>query len=187
MDNKAIKDRTELLIQSKIRFLTFLGRRLGSRADAEDLLQTAYLRALAEVGTVRDEEKVVLWFYQLLSNLLVDHYRRRSAARRLEEHLTREAETKTVIDEEELFREVCRCVKGIAETLKGEYREVLLRVELQDEPLQEVATDLGITPNNASVRLHRARRALREALQATCGICTEHGCLDCTCRKDSHI
>lgn len=186
MGDEAVTGHTDLLIQNKFRFLTFLERRLGSRADAEDLLQTAYLRALSAVETLRDEEKVVPWFYQLLRNLLVDHYRRRGATARLEKHLAHEIETTAVIDDEELFREVCRCVKDASEALKDEYREILLRVELGDEPLQQVASDLRITPNNASVRLHRARRVLREALQATCGVCTEHGCLDCSCRKDPH-
>lgn len=184
--DEAVTGHTDLLIQNKVRFLTFLERRLGSRADAEDLLQTAYLRALAQAGNIRNEEKIIPWFYQLLRNLLVDHYRHRAAAARFEEHLAHETETTAVIDDEELFREVCRCVKDVSEALKGEYREILLRVELGDEPLQQVASDLGITPNNASVRLHRARRALRETLQATCGVCTEHGCLDCTCRKGTH-
>ncbi|MFQ5814256.1 MAG: RNA polymerase sigma factor [Anaerolineae bacterium] len=182
MEDEVITNRTALLVQSKIRFLTFLERRLGSREDAEDLLQTAYLKAVAEAGTIRDEEKVVPWFYQLLRNLLVDHYRHRAATACLGQRLARETET-TALIEKELFHEVCRCVKDVTEALKPEYHAILLRVELQDEPLEGVASELGITPNNASVRLHRARRALREALQATCGACTEHGCLDCTCRK----
>jgi RNA polymerase sigma-70 factor (ECF subfamily) len=183
--DEAITERTDLLVQNKARFLAFLERRLGSQADAEDLLQTAYLKALAEGHTVRDEEKVVPWFYQLLRNLLVDHYRRRGAAARLENHLAYETKRTAAIDDEELFREVCRCVKDVSEALKDEYREILLRVELGDEAIDEVASDLGVTSNNASVRLHRARRALREALQTTCGACTEHGCLDCTCRKSA--
>jgi RNA polymerase sigma-70 factor (ECF subfamily) len=182
VSDEAVTARTDVLVQSKSRFLTFLEGRLGSRADAEDLLQTAYARAVAEAGTIRDEEKVVPWFYQLLRNLLVDHYRHRAATARLAERLARETETTAVI-EKELFREVCRCVKDVTEALKPEYHEMLLRVELQDESLEGVASKLGITPNNASVRLHRARRALRKALQATCGACTEHGCLDCTCRQ----
>jgi len=183
--DESITNRTELLVQSKSRFLTFLEGRLGNRADAEDLLQTAYVRAVAEGGTLRDEEKVVPWFYQLLRNLLVDNYRHRAATARLAERLARETETTAVI-EKELFREVCRCVNDVTEALKPEYHEMLSRVELQDESLEGVASKLGITPNNASVRLHRARRALREALQATCGACTEHGCLDCTCRQGAH-
>jgi RNA polymerase sigma factor (sigma-70 family) len=183
--DEVITDRTELLVQSKNRFLIFLEGRLGNRADAEDLLQTAYARAVAEGGTLRDKEKVVPWFYQLLRNLLVDHYRHRAATGRLEERLARETETTAVI-EKELYREVCRCVNNVTEALKPEYHEILSRVELQDESLEGVAKDLGITPNNASVRLHRARRALREALQVTCGACAEHGCLDCTCHQGTH-
>lgn len=186
MSDESITDRTDILVQSKVRFLSFLERRLGSRADAEDLLQTAYLRAVAEAGTVRVEDKVVAWFYQLLRNLLVDHYRRRGAAARLEEYLAHEIETAAAIADEELLREVCRCVTELIEGLKHEYKEILSRVELRDEPLQQVASELGITANNASVRLHRARESLRKALQATCGVCTEHGCLDCTCRKGGH-
>jgi RNA polymerase sigma-70 factor (ECF subfamily) len=185
VSDEAVTARTDVLVQSKSRFLTFLERRLGSRADAEDLLQTAYARAVAEAGTIRDEEKVVPWFYQLLRNLLVDHYRHRAATGRLEKRLARETETTAVI-EKELFLEVCRCLNNVTEALKPEYHEMLLRVELQDESLEGVASKLGITPNNASVRLHRARRALREALQATCGACAEHGCLDCTCHQGAH-
>jgi RNA polymerase sigma factor (sigma-70 family) len=185
VDDEAITDRTELLVQSKSEFLTFLEGRLGNRADAEDLLQTAYARAVSEGWTLRDKEKVVPWFYQLLRNLLVDHYRHRAATGRLTERLGHETETAAVI-EKELFREVCRCVNDVTEALKPEYREMLSRVELRDEPLQQVASELGITPNNASVRLHRARRALREALQVTCGACTEHGCLDCTCHQGTY-
>jgi len=175
----------DMLVKNKGRFLTFLERRLGSRVDAEDLLQTAYVRALAQADSLRGEEKVVAWFYRVLRNLLIDHYRKRAAVARLEERFATEAEAEVAIDEE-LFQEICRCVKEVAEAVKPEYREILLRVELQDEPLPQVAHDLGITANNASVRLHRARTALREALRATCGVCAEHRCLDCTCRSGRH-
>jgi len=45
------------------------------------------------------------WFYQLLRNLLVDHYRHRATTGRLEERLARETETTAVI-EKDLYREV---------------------------------------------------------------------------------
>ncbi|HET8579697.1 MAG TPA: sigma-70 family RNA polymerase sigma factor [Nitrospiraceae bacterium] len=172
----------DILVKNKGRFLAFLEQRLGSRADAEDLLQTAYLKAFTAANTLRFEEKVVSWFYRVLRNLLIDHCRNRTAVNRLEERFATEAEAEVGIDEE-LFQEICHCVKEVAEAVKPEYREMLLRVELQDEPLPQVAHDLSITANNASVRLHRARSALREALRVTCGVCAEHRCLDCTCRS----
>jgi DNA-directed RNA polymerase specialized sigma24 family protein len=39
----------------------------------------------------------------------------------------------------------------------------------------------GITANNLTVRLHRARQRLRIELERTCRICSRHGCLDCSC------
>lgn len=39
------------------------------------------------------------------------------------------------------------------------------------------------TSNNATARLHPARKALKERLVSTCGHCAENGCIDCTCKK----
>jgi RNA polymerase sigma-70 factor (ECF subfamily) len=72
-------------------------------------------------------------------------------------------------------------VGELVPTLRAEYAEILRRVDLDEEPLSEVARQLGITPNNASVRLHRARRSLRRQLERSCGTCATHGCLDCRC------
>jgi RNA polymerase sigma factor (sigma-70 family) len=174
--------RTALLVQSKAQFLAFLARHLGNRAEAEDLLQIAYLKALTASETVRDDEKVIAWFYRVLRNVVVDAHRHRAATERLEAQLIREAPGMTVPDEA-LFHTVCQCVLDIAHALKPEYRDILQRVELEEASLREVAAALGMTPNNASVRLHRARHALRMALMHMCGTCAEHGCLDCTCRR----
>ena len=56
------------------------------------------------------------------------------------------------------------------------------RVDLEGASVPEVAREEGISPNNAAVRLHRARAELFLRLKQTCGTCTEHGCLDCHCR-----
>jgi RNA polymerase sigma-70 factor (ECF subfamily) len=64
-------------------------------------------------------------------------------------------------------------------TLKPTHAELLRRVELQGEPVAAAATALGMTANNASVTLHRARAELRTRLMDFCGDCK---CLDnCEC------
>jgi RNA polymerase sigma factor (sigma-70 family) len=180
---KRASDRFDLLVRSKAQFLGFLERRMGNRADAEDLLQTAFLKMVARGESLRDEEKLVPWFYQLLRNLIVDHHRHRTAVAHMQTRVAAEAAAEAAIDDD-LFRATCACVKDVIATLKPDHVELVRRVELDGEPLHRAAKGLGLTPNNASVRLHRARRALREALQVTCGICTEHGFLDCACRRD---
>lgn len=37
-----------------------------------------------------------------------------------------------------------------------------------------------------ALRLHRARKQLRERLEATCRVCSKHGCLDCSCDAADH-
>lgn len=182
VSDAAIANRTELLVRRKGEFLRFLEPRLSSRADAEDLLHDALLKVVGHENPLRDDEKLVPWFYRILRNLLVDHYRHHAAFRRVKDQVAADADTATGIDEE-LFQATYPCVAEVAATLKPEYGELIRRVELADEPLQNVARELGITPNNAYVRLHRARQALREGLAAMCGACVEHACLDCSCRK----
>src|SRR5688572_23111358 len=77
---------------------------------------------------------------------------------------------------------ICECVYGLIPTLKAEYSDILRAVEMEGQGLADVAQRLAITPGNAAVRLHRARLALKGRLEGSCGTCTEHGCLDCTCK-----
>jgi len=62
-------------------------------------------------------------------------------------------------------------------------RRIRQRVDLEERSVSEVAHEVGVTPNNATVRLHRARQALKTRLEGTCGACAARGCLDCSCRS----
>jgi len=159
------------------RFLDFLERRTGSRADAEDVLQGAFVRALEKGGDLRDGESAVAWCYRLLRNALVDRHRADAARGRAIESKATEADA----GDAELEGELCRCVADLLPNLKPEYAELLRRVDLEGEALNGVARDNGITSNNAGVRLHRARKALLREVQRSCRTCATHGCLDCTC------
>ncbi len=69
----------EVLVENHRAFLRFLERRVGSKETAEDLLQDAFGRAVTHLNTLRDGESAVAWFYRLLRNAVIDHYRRRAA------------------------------------------------------------------------------------------------------------
>lgn len=170
----------ETLLASRSRFLAFLARRVGSLETAEDILQTAFVKAVERGALIRDDERVEAWFYRLLRNAVVDHYRRRATEARKLEGLAQELETEV---DTSLEQAVCECVKDVLITLKPSYAEIVQRVDLAEGHLAEVAHQAGITINNATNRLRRARVALRRRLIEACGACTEHGCLSCACRK----
>lgn len=175
----------ERLLAARGEFLAFLEKQLRDRALAEDVLQDAFARALERADQVRDEESVRAWFYRLLRRAVIDQHRRAGAAARRLERLAEALDEERRDDPltEELESAVCACVTALAGTLKPEYARALQRVDIEGARVQDFAAETGIAPGNASVRLFRARAALRERVQSACGACAEHGCLECTCRR----
>lgn len=167
-----------LLARERPRFLDFLRRRVGSGTDAEDLLQQAMLRAAEYLHTLHDGDRVEAWFFRILRHTLADHRARQATQRARLAQLVAEA---SAAGPEEVAW--CACILGLLEQLHPNYREILQRVDLDEEPLGAVATSLGISTNNATVRLHRARKALSESLLARCGTSSVRSCQACACEK----
>lgn len=169
------------LVGNHRRFLAFLERRVGSREVAEDILQDAFVRGLAAAGDLRGEDSAVAWFYRVLRNALVDHWRRRASEQRAVDRATTLADEAAPAVDEELMDTACACVGELVETLKPEYADAVRRVDLDNVSVKTFAEGAGISANNASVRLFRGREALRRQVRLACGTCADHGCLDCTC------
>jgi RNA polymerase sigma-70 factor (ECF subfamily) len=159
-------------------FLAFVQRRVSSRELAEEIIQDALVRNLDKLDSIRDT--AVGWFYRVLRNAITDHWRREAAAGRRLEAIAAEA---NAAPDEELQSVVCKCVGELAGTLKPEYASALRRIELDGLSMKDYATEAGISSNNAAVRVHRAREALRKQVSRACGTCADHGCLDCTCAR----
>src|SRR6188768_51294 len=75
-------DHVRVLVENHARFLAFLKGRVGSRETAEEILQAAFVKSIEKQDSLRDGEHAVAWFYRLLRNSLIDHYRRQAALER---------------------------------------------------------------------------------------------------------
>jgi RNA polymerase sigma-70 factor (ECF subfamily) len=169
------------LVANHRKFLAFLERRVGSRDVAEDLLQDAFVKGIERAGELRDDESAVAWFYRVLRNALVDHYRRRDAEARAVSRAAGETDGAVEAVDADLLDAACTCIWDLLDTIKPDYAAALRRVDLDGASLVAYAGETGITSNNAGVRLHRARAALRKQVTRSCGTCATHGCLDCHC------
>lgn len=170
----------ERLLARRPEFLSFLASRLGSASEAEEVLQAAYVKGLKSLGQVSDESGIVPWFYRVLRSAMVDHLRRGAAEGRKRDAAAAGGEPLEA--DPELEKAVCQCVKALVPELKAEYGEIVKLVDIEEKPVSEAAAALGLSPNNASVRLHRARESLKKSLLSTCGACAQHGCVDCSCK-----
>jgi RNA polymerase sigma-70 factor (ECF subfamily) len=169
------------LVENHQRFLSFLKQRVGNPADAEEILQAAFVKGVEKSASIRDDETVISWFYRLLRNAVTDYYRHKNVERRAlgrVEEMFDEAK----LPDPAIESAICQCVHGLLPTIKAEYGDLLRRVDMDGESVAEVAQAMGRTANNVRVKLRRARKALRTQVELTCGVCAEHACLDCTCR-----
>ncbi len=170
----------EQLVQSHAKFRAFVAARVSHAAEAEEILQAAFVRGIEKASVLREDESVVPWFYRLLRNAVIDYYRHRDVERRALERLGSWGDDPST-PAPELADAICQCMKALLPTLKEEYAKLLQAIDLEGRDVADMAQALGLTPNNTRVKLHRARKALRKQLEISCGTCTEHGCLDCTC------
>jgi RNA polymerase sigma-70 factor (ECF subfamily) len=167
-------------------FVAFARNRLGDHHLAEDVVQESLIKALAADRQPESEEETITWFYRILRRTIIDVYRKQGTRSRTLEDFKKQLPETPDTEEE---RELCQCFRRLLPMVPEQYRALLDEVDLKGQDPDLAAARLGITRNNLTVRLHRARKHLRKALTQNCGACSAHGCIDCTCNdgsEDSH-
>ena len=175
------------LVESHRDLLRFLRRRLGSEEEAEEVLQRFMLKAITRAGDLRNIKTVRAWLGRVLATTIVD-FQRATIRRRRRERTVESDELFRLADlaiepDAETDEAVCACLYRLLPTMKPEYAEVIWRADLLGEPRDRLAISLGTSVNNVTVRLHRARQALKIRLEQMCRTCVVHGFLDCRCEK----
>jgi RNA polymerase sigma-70 factor (ECF subfamily) len=154
------------LLSAYPRYRSMAMRRLRDGTAADDVVQAFALKALERAPQLKNLEAVHGWLRRLFETTLIDFCRLRSFVRRRE--ITFEVDVHDRV--QNTFAEQGSCpeqaIPAILSCLKMEYADVIYRLDLSDQSMKDVARQLGITVNNLTVRAHRARRALRGALEA---------------------
>jgi RNA polymerase sigma-70 factor, ECF subfamily len=147
------------------RFLT------RNRAEAEDLVQEAYVRALAARDKLRAESNIKGWLFTILRNLWLNERKsRRVTSRVLDIEMDSEAASiasEHSNDSHEIYvRKVeAARVRAAIRKLPIEYREIILLREYEDLSYQEIAKVLDCPLGTVMSRLARGRARLRALLE----------------------
>lgn len=172
------------LLENESAFRQFVRHRVGEEAVVDDILQQSLTRAVASAHSLHNEESVLAWFYRILRHTVADYYRSHGAEARRNEAFLWELTIAGDHQEpppDEVQATACACLHRLLPSLHGNYAELIQRIDLDGESPEQVAKELNISRNNLTVRLHRARQSLRASLEAACGVCSKHGCLNCAC------
>ena len=146
---------------------TLAYRLTGDEEDARDVVQEAYLRAYRGLKRFRGDARFSTWMYRITANCASTLLAKRTRHRH--EELTDDAaiaDGRPEIDPEsmaeaELLRDR---VSDALHDLPPGLRAVVVLRDIYDLPHEAIAAELGISEAAAKVRLHRARKKLRERL-----------------------
>jgi len=138
-------------------------RLLGDRADAEDLVQDAFLRALDRLPLLDPNRPFGPWFFTLLRNLGINQLRARKV-RYTEPELPDAASSDALPDEQAINSEVRERFAQALAALPPRQKEIVMLFDVDGWKGVEIAEHLGLTPENVRWHLHQARKSLRMAL-----------------------
>lgn len=152
--------------------------RLVGESDADDLAQDVFEKAQRAIGTFRGDARILTWLYRIATHVAID--RLRSADRRAaleggsedadpdDAELPADAPRPRSVDAEVDRARMRECILRVVEQLPTTQRAAILLGELRGLGDRELAEALGVSLGAAKIRLHRARRALKAALERAC-------------------
>ena len=140
-------------------------RLTGDEEDARDVVQDAYLRAYRGLDRFRGDARFSTWLYRIVANCASTHLGKKRRHRHEElpdEDVVAdprpELDPALQADVTDLRRQLDTAIRDLPPRL----RAVVVLRDVYDLPHEAIAEELGITVSAAKVRLHRARRRLRE-------------------------
>jgi RNA polymerase sigma-70 factor (ECF subfamily) len=153
-----------------------LARHGTDEDELADLVQEVFYQAIRSLPSFQGNAKVTTWLYSIARNVAYSHQRDAKSHRRLTEdllrHLQSDATSRRSLNagfdgprEDTIRRERSTMIDTALDDLPSHYAEIIRLRDLEEQSTTEAAEALGITEVNARVRLHRARKALRDRLQ----------------------
>ena len=148
----------------------YLERLVGERATADDLLQETLIKIARALPNFEGRSSVKTWAFTIATRAATDHFRRPHTRAQMVEIdetapvniLDAEINQRLVIDE------MSSCVREVIDSLPEDFRTALVLHDLEGQTAAQVAEIAGCSIATAKIRIHRARRRLKEALNEEC-------------------
>lgn len=160
-DRAAMED---LIARSYRSAYTLALRLLGNPDDAAEATQEAYIRMVRGLKRFREAGAFPTWLFRIVSNVCMTEMRKRSRR-----DIPTELETFQLADPQDaegtaISRTFSGKLEDAVRGLPDLYRSVVVLRDVYGMSGEETGEVLGISPGAVKVRLHRARRRLRDDL-----------------------
>lgn len=161
---------------------SYMRRRISDPAQAEDVLQDVFMKALAAQRAGRRVESLTGWLYAAARTTLADYYRAKGVpTEALDDHIPN-----AEVDDLQLHQELALCLRPFVEDIAPLYKETLLATEFHGQTMRSLAQAQGVSISAIKSRAARARAMLKAKLLACCHVEMADGLVsDYKCRAPS--
>ena len=147
----------------------YLHRLAGAPADADDLLQETLARIARGLADFEGRSSLRTWAFSIATRVAIDHFRRpESRLLVVDADEAPEPAGEAEVDERLIVDEMNACVREVIDGLPADHRAALVLHDLEGLTAAETSRVCGCSLETAKIRIHRARRRLRQALEAQC-------------------
>lgn len=144
-------------------------RMINNREDAEEVAQDVFIKAYKYLADFRGASKFTTWLYTIVNNTCISFLRKK----KLEVHSLDNEKTFELADSRDSGmradlveqKSKLNMVTRAISMLGPDDAEIITLFYKAEQSLDEIATVLGVEPNTAKVRLHRARTRLKEKME----------------------
>jgi len=144
--------------------LGWLIKHLGNQADAEDMLQSLFLKAIRQQSKFCKLENARAWLFKVAKNAMVDRLRLQKDQVDLPENLPEKTDPPAAVTT------LAECLPGVLKTLSEDDRDIITRCDLDGMPQKDYAKLENISLPGAKSRLQRARKRLQIELSQACQV-----------------
>jgi RNA polymerase sigma-70 factor (ECF subfamily) len=144
----------------------------NNHADAEDLVQEAYVRAMQAMGRLGADSNIKIWFFAILRNIWLDQLRKRRSGPQIVESSLDDGFANEMVEPSKsaydlpVSRMEREQVRAAIQKLPVEFREIIVLREYEQLSYPEIASIVGCPAGTLMSRLGRARSKLRILLSA---------------------
>lgn len=142
--------------------LAFIKTKVNHPDDALDILQDVFVKVGTRFSSLKEEEKLQAWLFQITRNTIIDYHRNKQ---------------KKIIDTSLLEQdnrgsntEIIACVRNLITLLPENYRLAVELSELEQIPQKELAKRLNLSYSGTKSRVQRGREKLKELLIQCCNV-----------------
>jgi len=159
----------QLVRRYQDRLFNSMVRITGCPAEAEDVVQDAFVQAFVKLDRFKRESQFFTWLYRIALNTSISRHRKQKPTVSIDQQqdafgavlAANTEEVGSALERDEQMAQLAAALNQLSE----EYRKILVLRELEDEPYESIAQILELPVGTVRSRLHRARKQLHEVLK----------------------